>query len=100
MTSALTLVVFLQILSLASAACGDPGQAYFAEVEGTWELSDAVSCVLRQTKCHKLAPEAARGENASDASKAVAYYGANMSHWCTGMITDFSTVGFGKGAVR
>ena len=77
-------------------ACGEPGRAYFyselnPQPQGVYgELYSAVRCYYNQTswcRSTNLADEA-RGSNASSVMQ---YYGADISRWCTGLVTNFDS---------
>ena len=89
----------LLVHHLADAACGDAGAAYFNTYksnipeESGAELYYAVRCFVLEKHCNRSSlPEAARGVDANDSSNVRAFYGTNISRWCTGQneIFDFT----------
>ncbi|GKY91733.1 hypothetical protein MPSEU_000145100 [Mayamaea pseudoterrestris] len=77
----------------AEAACGEPGRANF-NVNGflqgyEGELFSATHCYTEGSYCDSLTlPEAARGSR----DTVLAFYGTNITNWCTSLNTDFSYV--------
>ena len=85
----LFLLSLLAVHHLADAACGDTGSAYFntyvSTHESGGELYYAARCFVLKRHCTRTnLPEAARGVNESDSSNVRAFYGTNISLWCTG----------------
>ena len=86
----------------SSVACGEPGAAYFVTNSSEDALYDqymiqelyaATRCYVAEEGCHNpVLPEAARRQTGSDSSAVKAYYGTNISHWCTGKVTLFDMV--------
>jgi hypothetical protein len=99
-------LAFLVCLGLSltlqtEAACGESGQAQF-HANSTFpqgnngELYCAVRCILNGQYCDvnqqgkEVYPIEAKGASGSDKSKLTAYYGANISNWCVGLVENFS----------
>jgi hypothetical protein len=109
MFTSIRLLAFVCLVGLsmtfqADAACGDKGHAQFNAVGTTFrqgvygELYCAVKCILHGKNCvtnrfgAEVYPAEARGTYAGDTSRLVAYYGDDISHWCVGLVKDFSYI--------
>lgn len=85
-------------LHKSKATCGKEGAAWFhndaALPQGaSGELRMALLCAVDQEFCSSESlPVVAQGNTDYDSSKVFAYYGSNISEWCTGKVTDFSGV--------
>jgi hypothetical protein len=97
-------LVGLSMIHMVDAACGGTGQANFNAIgtnfqQGEYgELYSAVRCILNGQNCAtnvnglEVYPPEAKGATGSDTSKLTAYYGANISNWCVGLVKDFSLI--------
>jgi hypothetical protein len=91
------LVCLSSLIHLVEAACGGVHEAEFNAngfPQGQYgELYTAVRCILHGYNCDaNVFPPMAKGASANDKSKLIAYYGANISNWCVGMVKDFSHI--------
>ena len=80
----------------AHAACGDTGSAYFNthnKPQGlNGELYYAARCFVLEKDCNRSSlPVAARGVDEYDSDNVRAFYGANISRWCTGRVELFDS---------